>query len=377
MHILVLFHRIDYMTTKRRMYMRLFVILLALLLIILPSCGQSPQAEADWPRAVLEDVDIDAAKVLELIGQIEREKYEGLHSMIIVKDGKLVHESYFAGHDADDLHRIYSVSKSVTSLLIGIAIDRGMIENERVLLQDLLPAYHAEFTSPAKKSITLKQVLTMSAGFEWDEDTHSYGDSRNSHRQMDRSDDWLRFVLSRPLQFTPGERWIYNTGNTHLLAGIIKVCSDLHADEFAEKYLFEPLGIRDYDWNTDGQGYPCVGGSGGGLRLRSTDLAKIGQLILNKGMWQGKRVVSEEWIERSTAAHIRATMLSRYGYQWWRDRYRIKDKMIDAICGYGYGGQSLQVYPQLDLVVVFTSWSRRQRAETLPARLRILNATVK
>ena len=330
-----------------------------------------------WEIASMESVGINAKRVYQLTKQIDEGKLKGQRSLAIIKDGKLVYEAYFDGYDRESLHRIYSVSKSVTSILIGIAINKGFIEGVNEPLVKLLPHYTNILKNPNKNEITLKNVLTMSPGFEWDEESISFSDSHNSHTQMSRTNDWAKFVLSRPIIFEPGTKWIYNTGNTHLLGVILKTKTGLQANEFAEKYLFEQLQINKYKWNSDPMDYPCVGGSNGGLRLMTRDFAKIGQLILDEGKWKGVQVVSKSWVDESTAIHINATNISKYGYLWWRDKYKIKGKVLNAICGYGYGGQSLRIFPELNMVIAMTSWSKSSSAQTLPVLLRILNATVK
>jgi len=351
-------------------------------LLVTLSCNYSQtelpiKLDDGWEIASMRSVGIDAEKIYQLTKQIDDGKYEGQRSLIVVKDGNLVYEAYYDGYDRESLHRIYSVSKSVTSILIGIAIDKGFIEGVDEPLVKLLPKYAAILNNSNKYEITLKNVLTMSPGFEWDEESISFSDSRNSHTQMSRTKDWAKFALSRPLVYEPGIKWIYNTGNTHLLGVILKTKTGLHANEFAEKYLFEPLRIKKYKWNSDPMGYPCVGGSNGGLRLSTRDFAKIGQMMLDGGKWMGVQVVSQKWVDESTTIHINATNISKYGYQWWRDKYKIKGAIFKAICGYGYGGQSLRIFPDLNLVIAMTSWSKSSRAQTLPALLRILNATVK
>jgi len=335
------------------------------------------QLDDGWDIASMESVGIDAEKVYQLTKQIDKGKYEGQRSLVIIKDGKLVYEAYYDGYDRESLFRIYSVSKSVTSILIGIAIDKEFIKGVDEPLVNLLPQYAAILNSSNKNEITLKNVLTMSSGFKWDEESISFSDPRNSHTQMSSTKDWAKFVLSRPMAFEPGLKWIYNTGNTHLFGIILKTKTGLQATEFAEKYLFQQLGIKRYKWNRDPMGYPCVGGSNGGLRLSTRDFAKIGQLILDDGKWKSVLVVSKRWVDESTAIHMNATNISKYGYQWWRDNYKIKGKIFQAICGYGYGGQSLRIFPELNMVIAMTSWSKSSRAQTLPALLRILNATVK
>ena len=146
----------------------------------------------------------------------------------------------------------------------------------------------------------------MTSGLEWDEKSVPYNDPGNSEYHQVRSRDWVKYVLERPIRDEPGTRYVYNTGSVHLLSAIIKSRSGLYANEFAEKVLFEPLGITRYDWNTDPKGYPCTGGTHGGLGLRTRDVAKFGMLYLRDGQWNGKQVISEDWVRKSTTKHITA-----------------------------------------------------------------------
>ena len=162
------------------------------------------QLDDGWDIASMESVGIDAEKVYQLTKQIDKGKYEGQRSLVIIKDGKLVYEAYYDGYDRESLFRIYSVSKSVTSILIGIAIDKEFIKGVDEPLVNLLPQYAAILNSSNKNEITLKNVLTMSSGFKWDEESISFSDPRNSHTQMSSTKDWAKFVLSRPMAFEPG-----------------------------------------------------------------------------------------------------------------------------------------------------------------------------
>jgi CubicO group peptidase (beta-lactamase class C family) len=208
---------------------------------------------------------------------------------------------------------------------------------------------------PQFKQITVEHLMTMSSGLEWLEHGTSYNDARNSEHLMVDSEDWMRYVLSRPVRDPPGSVPLYNTGGIHLLSAVIKSATGLYANEFAEKHLFHPMGIRAYQWNRDPMGYPCTGGTDGGAGLRTRDLAKFGWLFLHDGTWQDKQIVSRDWIRRATRKHV--TIPSGpmdYGYNWFPGSRTVGDKHFDYVASFGYGGQTLFLVPELDLIVVCT-----------------------
>jgi CubicO group peptidase (beta-lactamase class C family) len=199
----------------------------------------------------------------------------------------------------------------------------------------------------------------MTTGLEWNE-TLPYSDTGNSHNQMCRRSDWIKFVLKRPMSQNPGEKFNYNTGTSNLLALIIKQKTGLGIQEFAESFLFEPLGIHRSRWYKDPKGNPCSGGTNGGLFLRSIDLAKIGYLFLSNGKWGEKTIISEAWVKRSTDKQREN---DRYGYLWWRDHGYVNQTKVHFYHGSGYGGQKIYVFPSIEMVVVITSgnYGRNQR----------------
>jgi CubicO group peptidase (beta-lactamase class C family) len=220
-----------------------------------------------------------------LTNQIINKQYRG---MLIVKNGALVHEVYFGRYNRDILNPLYSVTKSVTSALIGIAIEEGFIDGLEVTLLSVPPEYADQVDDERKHEITLEHLLTMRSRLEWDEGTYPYTDPKNSHYNLSRATDWMAYVISKPLKDTPGTQLVYNTGAVHPLSAIIKQTTGQHADQFARKHLFGPLDIVSHYWSRDPKGYPSTGGSNGGLSLRARDLAKFGYLFLNRGRWNGK-----------------------------------------------------------------------------------------
>lgn len=329
-----------------------------------------------WKVSSLEAEGMDTKRITHLTNQIVGGKYQGIHSMVIVKNGALVHEAYFDGRGRDDLRTIYSITKSVTSALIGIAIDKGFIEGVDETLVSLLPEYAGAIEDERVKGITLEQILTLTSGLEWDEKSYPYNNPRNSEYHQVRSDDWVKFVLEKPVRDEPGTRYVYNTGSVHLLSAVLKSRTGLYAGQFAETYLFKPLGITRYEWNADPMGYQCTGGTHGGLRMTARDVAKFGLLFLRDGKWNGKQVISSEWVAESTKKRVTAVYNTEFGYLWWMTGLTLKNTRVDIVYGAGYGGQSLTLVPEYDLLFVFTCWGRAQDANIFAPMLMILNATL-
>jgi len=313
------------------------------------------QLNDGWKVASLEDVGIDRAAIEGITSEVRsEERFDGIHSMLIVKNGKLVHEAYFWGHQRNTVHVLASITKTITSTLIGIAIDRGFIKSVDDGVLDYLSRHADPVKHGDKKPVKLKHIMSMSSGLDWNERV-SYNALENSEYRMVDSENWIRFVLDKPLSHPPGSRYNYNTGGIHLLSAVIEGATGLKPDRFAQKYLFEPLGIFAYQWITDSTGYPCTGGTDGGVGLRTRDLAKIAWLFLRDGCWKGRRIVSEKWIKEATRAQMAIPGGSRsYGYNWWPRKLRIGGREIAAVATFGYGGQTLYLIPEADLILAFT-----------------------
>ncbi len=289
-----------------------------------------------------------------------------IHSVLVARSGKLVFERYFSGpdeipsalfgsqvtnvvFDADTLHDLKSASKSVASLAIGIAIDRGLIRSINEPIFSFFPEY-ADLRSPEKDRIQLVHVLTMAMGLQWVEATPATGEN-NDESRMHRSADPARYVLGLASTSPPGQAFFYNTGALTLASAIVRKATGRPLDDFAREVLFEPLGIADVEWarvkgDTD---------AGGGLRMRPRDMAKIGQLVLAGGRWNDRQIVSKEWIEASTTSKIKATDSQYYGYLWWLGRARSSAGVVNWIGALGRGGQSIRIVPERDLVVAVTA----------------------
>jgi len=328
-----------------------------------PYVYRPPETREDgWQCDDMAAAGIAGAKIAELIEQIKDGRHGDIHSFLIAKDGRLVVEEYFAEDGAkhgplitdlfrDRVHHLASTTKSVTSLLVGIAIDRGFIHGVEDPISQYLPDYASLFTE-GRERITISHMLTMTPGFQWRQ--FRVSDDRNDGMLMWRTDDVIRFVLEKPLESEPGMTFNYTNGVPTVTGAIIKNATGMEVTAFAEKELFHPLGITNYIWTS----YPDGSlETDGGLALRSRDLAKIGQLCLNGGTWEGQRIVSEEWIRESTKERLRFGMGKRwgYGYHWTQSGLRVRDQVVQSCFVPGDGSQILAVFPDQRMVVVFTA----------------------
>ena len=329
-----------------------------------------------WKTASLKDARLDTNLIKELIERIGDNSYKNIHSVLLVKNGKLVVEECFPGQDSvgqyqmftrDTLNEMHSATKSVNSILIGIAIDQHLIPSVDEKISSFFPEYSDIFTNKEKDAIRLKDLLTMTAGLSWDEWTYpSYTDPRNDAAMMASKADFFRYVLEKPVATSPGTKFVYNSGISLMLGEIIYKVSGLRADKFAERYLFTPLGITNYSWGKAPNG---VVNTLGGLALRPRDMAKVGCLFLNGGRWQEKQIVSEKWVKDSTRQQVGVGQLPAwfladgYGYQWWLGSFHVRGQTIESYSARGRGGQFIIVFPTLQMVAVFTGWNDNQLLE--------------
>lgn len=321
-----------------------------------------PEETGDgWECAGLEDVGLDKEHIIHCVKQIRAGKYKDTHSLLIVKNGKLALEEYFGAEGAiwspfvnqvfrDRVQQLASVTKSVNSALIGIAVEKGMIPSIQDPAFGVFPEY-ASLLDDEKNKILIEHLLTMSAGLEWNELDVPYSDPQNEVNKMNQSSDPIQYCLGKSMVFKPGEKFNYHSGLSVILGEILKRSSGIPADTFAEKYLFNPLGISEYKWSKSHGGLVQTGG---GLALRARDMAKFGQLYLNSGQWQGQQIIPEEWVKTSTRIQIKK-LVGGYGYQWWRRIFKVHGKLMDPYYAIGNGGQFIMVFPTLDLIVVSTA----------------------
>ena len=322
--------------------------------------------EDDWQIATLSEVHLDPDIIRSLLGKIDVPNgYQNIKSLLIVKDGKLVVEEYYPPGDVreQEFKRFApqeqtSATKSVTSILIGIAIDQHLIKSVDETVATFFPEYADSFKDPDKAKIRIRDLLTMQAGLSWDEWTYPYTDARNTHVQMLRSKDPIRYVLEQPIVAPQGAKFAYSSGNSIVLGKIISKATGKRVEKFAEQVLFEPLGITDFYWGK----YPGeIVQTGGGLFLRPRDMAKIGYLYLKGGRWGDHQIVSENWVKESTKDQVGADKIPKaaqadgYGFQWWLSSFKVGEQDFDSFSARGRGGQFILVVPKLELVAVFTS----------------------
>jgi CubicO group peptidase (beta-lactamase class C family) len=329
-------------------------------------CGTPTALDDGWSIATPESVGLDGARLCGIAARL-KDSNADVHAVVIVRHGKLVFEQYFSGYDdpwgipdgqfdfdATTKHDMRSVSKSVTSLLVGIAIDRKLIANVDEPVVKFFPEYSALKTR-GWDGITLRHLLTMSSGIKWDEN-RPWSDPANDEPHLGKEADPIRYALAKPIAAPPDTIWNYNGGGTDLLGNIIERVSGKPFAEFAREALFEPLRISDWEWKTYENGKVS---SAAGLRLRPRDAAKIGRLVLDHGAWDGRQIVPAAWLAQSVAPRFEAIGyfggLFFYGYQWWLGRTLSGDKEVKWIAAMGLGGQRIFIVPDLDLVVATTS----------------------
>ena len=332
------------------------------------ACGSPATLDDGWATASPESVGLDGARLCGIAARL-KEMEADVHSVVIVRHGKLVFEQYFPGYDepwgqdggrhefdATTKHDMRSASKSVVSLLVGIAIDRKLIAGADEPVVKFFPEY-ADVKSAGWDQITLRHLLTMSSGMQWDEN-RGWNDPKNDEPHLGNEADPIRYVLSKPVANPPDTLWVYNGGGTDLLGNILERVSGKPLEAFAREVLFQPLGITDVEWKN----YPKNGkvAPAAGLRMRPRDAAKIGQLVLNRGAWNGKQIVSAG-LDRA----IGQAALS--GHRLFRRIVLLRPAMVAGtldlvatrevkwIAAMGSGGQRIFIVPDRDLVVMTTS----------------------
>lgn len=296
---------------------------------------------ADWEISSLEEHCLDREKVEKAVWYFEQNYTTS--SLLIVRHGELVYEKYFFSFNKPERRvPIYSITKSFLSALVGIAIDQGQLDSLDHKVIEYFPEYFYSDTDPRMSQVTLRDLLTMSAGFVWLED----GEIEDRWAE---SGNLVEASINLKLQDTPGTGFTYSSANTQLLSASLTEIIDEPLRDYAQRNLFSPLGIQptDWSWGVDDHGYYL---GGWGMNLRPRDVARVGYLYLNDGYWDGKQVISKEWVRQSTSAQINAFAGADYGYLWWVHPGE-DPSIFEAI---GYGGQSLYIVPSLDLVVVVT-----------------------
>lgn len=336
------------------------------LLTLLAACsfaviGQGQTPTADWPISSADANGISLDKLRAMETSVRAGDFKKIGSVAIARHGKLVYEEYFDG-EANTLRDTRSATKSITDVLIGIAIDQKKLSGVDARVLQLLPEHARKLQNPdpRKDKITVEDFLTMSSSLECDDWNDA---SRGNEERMYVVEDWAQFIFDLPIrgrmhvgeQIDPppyGRYFSYCTGGVFTLSEILQKATGVRTDHYAQEKLFTPLGITDAQWCYSPMNIPQTGG---GLRLTSRDLLKIGQLYLDGGSWQGKRIVDEAWVRASTQPHARIDDDTEYGYLWWLKSFKSGGKSYPAFFMTGNGGNKVVAFPELGLVVVITS----------------------
>jgi CubicO group peptidase (beta-lactamase class C family) len=358
--------------------MRIILACLFLLALLTPSTAlpqalsgaryQAPPVRNDgWKTAGADSMGVDSTRLAMLTASIRAWPELGVHAILIERDGRLIYEEYFDGFDerwgqplgrvsitAESRHDLRSVTKSVVSALVGIAHGEGAIQSLDQPVVRWFPEFQV-LDTPDRRRVTLGHVLSMTSGFEWNEDV-PYNDPRNDEIRMTRDTQPLRYALNRPFAAVPGSEFNYNGGLTQVMAAVLVRATKTSLQEYARTKLFDPLAITDVEWMGDLAGMPSAAS---GLRLRARDLAKVGSLYLHGGKWNGKQVVPASWVELSTRRHFRFRPRTGadaggefgYGYFWWYSCYPSAAGLIEARTAVGNGQQRIFVLPRLNMVV--------------------------
>lgn len=354
-----------------------------------PESDETPWPTDGWITATPEAEGLDGAPFVELDAEIRQGTYGNINRMVVVRNGRLVvneryerdyseisrghsgilgcgvdmctdslelhdynyyHPDWHPYHQGRDVHTLQSVTKSVGAVLMGVAIHQGHLPGVGVSLLPFFQDFDLSRVDERLHRATLDDLLTMRTGIEWHEDRPI--DETNTTIQLEKSDDWIQFTLDQPMDSEPGETWTYNSGGSHMMSEIIRQATGHYVDAYAEDHLFGPLGIRDHHWKRTPTGLPDMEG---GLFLEAEDLARIGYLHLRGGVWEGRRILPEGWVEASTSRRVEGVNPQGwgYGYQWWRP----DPEGVEVWAGLGFGGQFLLIVPEHDLIGVVNGWN--------------------
>jgi CubicO group peptidase (beta-lactamase class C family) len=360
-----------------------------LMLLLIPACGSGQTDSAyiwpgeTWLTSAPAEQGINGTAIDSLVADIEAGEYGLVDAFMLIRNGYVVanhrftqdyatiaaeydttnhmynydHPDWHPYLQGTELHSLQSVTKSVTSAALGIAMDEGLLGGVDTPVMPFFEAFEPYVTDERKESTTLEDFLTMRSGLRWTT-TGGYESELHSTIQLEASDEWIRFVLEQPTDTAPGVRYQYNDGVTVLLGKILRDATGQRIDEWARERLFQPIGITDFYWKITPDG---EADTEGGLYLSTEDLARFGYLFLRGGEWNGQQIVSREWVEASTAPVVPDVAPDNdrqdpgYGYQWWVPDHDSGTTRIFA--GNGYGGQFVMVSPEHDIVVVFNGWN--------------------
>lgn len=315
---------------------------------------------ATWPTADPASVGLDSARLTAMETAIGTEEFQNITSVLVARHGRLAYERYFEGTDATDLRDTRSVTKTITGMLVGIAMDRGHLSGVDARILSFFPGRTVRNPDPRKDKITVEDFLTMGSLLECD-DWNQF--SRGNEERMYLIEDWVQFTLDLPIKGFPpwatkpedtthGRAFSYCTAGVSTLSAVLGKATGKSTEDFAREALFGPLGITDIQWQRAPLGMVQTGG---GLRLRSRDLLKLGQLYADGGLWNGERIVSEAWVETSLEPRSTVREGMDYGYLWWLRTFTVGETSFEVALMSGNGGNKVAVVPDVGLVVVLTS----------------------
>ena len=366
-------------------------------LVVLAACAPQSMASGwpgeTWPVSTAEAEGVDPAALDSLIADIDAGRYGLIDHFLLIRNGRLIadrrwdhgeryaellaaqedtadhqynydHPSWHPYYRDTGLHSLQSVTKSVTSVAFGIAVDEGRIPGVEAPAWPYFEAYGADLADPRRAAASLEDFLTMRSGIDWALPGQTYDDGTHPTVVLEASDAWIDYVVAQPVGTDPGTRFDYNDGVSVLLGKIVREATGRRLDEWAEERLFRPIGIDEYYWKIAPDGEVD---SEGGLYLSAHDLARIGYLMIRGGEWDGRQVVSREWVEASTSPVVPDVSPDNgrpdtgYGYQWWVPLH--EDGETRVFAGNGYGGQFLHVVPEHDLISVFNGWTLHEQPE--------------
>ena len=357
------------------------------LLVIQTSLVAQQWPIKEWPVATPQSQSMNPDSLKAFDDAITDGKYGYIDGMVIIRHGNLLYQKTYK-HDYDkiygddarkksglnaldpggpynyynpwwhpyyrrgDLHSLQSVTKTITSVIIGVATTRKEFPDLSTTVLSFFDTTQVKNIDDRKRKMTIRHLLTMTAGLEWNENL-SYSDPRNDCSQMEASFDWIQYVINKPMAFEPGATFNYNSGASELLSYIFRKATGKDIEEYAAENLFSPLGIDHYFWKRIPTG---LVDTEGGLYLSAIDLAKIYYLFLKEGNWNGNQLVTTEWVKASITPSISLRQGVKYGYKWWLYEYS-NDNAKYAWAGSGFGGQWPIVIPEYDIVAVFTGWN--------------------
>ncbi len=373
----------------------------SLILVVLLAVSSVAAQQNDWPTASPKSAGLDEKALAAFDTELASGKFGNIDSFTIVRHGKLVFDkryprdyakiyaayahkqgplnphdptgpyNYYNSwwhpwHQQGELHTLQSVSKTITSIIVGVARNRKEFPDLDTPVMNFFDASKIANVDDRKRRMTIRHLLTMSAGIDWNESL-PYSDPNNTGIQMEASSDWVEYTINRPMTHEPGKVYHYSSGATQLLAHVFRVATGTDIEEYAVRNLFTPLGIKQHYWKRTPSG---LVDAEGGVYLRPRDLAKLWYLFLKNGAWEGKQIVSPEWVKESITPAFDLTPAGsaapapKYGLKWWLFPYG-KDNLKLAWAGSGFGGQGPVAFPEYDMVVVYTAWNIGASGPTL------------